>query len=101
MIEAYSKYRTRDLFKETLQFRYFDFDHKILQGAHAGLNTKILAMFNRIHELRVSLLFEDALPFTVRGRIEAALADLKREWNEQLSIIESHYGWKLKSFPLS
>jgi hypothetical protein len=98
MIEAYSKYRTRDLFKETLKPSHFDMSEEGLQGLDPNLNATVQAMFNRIHELRVSLLFEDALPFTVKARIETVLADLKHEWNSMQDRIESRYRWKFKTF---
>jgi hypothetical protein len=101
MIEAYSKYRTRDLFTETFSFRFFDLGPESFTGIEPGLNTTVIAMFNLIHELRISLLHEDALPFTVKARIETALAELKREWNSLTSALESQFGWKFKTFPLS
>ncbi|MFL5814893.1 MAG: hypothetical protein ACJ763_15060 [Bdellovibrionia bacterium] len=96
MIEAYSKYRTRDLFKETLQMRYFDFDSAGLDGIDPGLNANVIAMFNRIYELRLSLLFEDGLPFTVKARVEAVLSELKREWNSIQAEVETRYQWSFK-----
>jgi hypothetical protein len=105
MIEAYSKYRTRDLFKETLNSKYFDFDGAgfgrsdliaALEGVDPGLNTALIAMFNRLYELRLSLLYEDGLPFTVKARVEAVLSDLKNEWNSLLADLESRYQWQFK-----
>jgi hypothetical protein len=96
MIEAYSKYRTRDLFKETLQMRHFDFECETLEGVDPGLNATLVAMSNRLHELRLSLLYEDGLPFTVKARVESILSELKREWNSIQTDLENRYQWRLK-----
>lgn len=96
MIESYSKYRTRDLFKETFQARYFDLDGASFEGVDPSLNAVLIAMFNRLYELRLSLLYEDGLPFTVKARVEAALSELKHEWNSIQSDIEGRYQWKFK-----
>jgi hypothetical protein len=97
MIEAYSKYRTRDLFKETFQTRRFESGGDVLDGVEPGMTVVVFAMFNLVHELRLSLLYEDALPFTVKARIEATMAELKREWNLLQSEVESRLQWKFKS----
>lgn len=97
MIEAYSKYRTRDLFKETLQTKPFEMTLESVRGVEPGIHATVVAMFNLIHELRLSLLYEDALPFTVKARIEAVLTELKREWNSLQPDIESRYQWTFKS----
>jgi hypothetical protein len=98
MIEAYSKYRTRDLFKETLQMRYFDSENDGLDGIDPGLNVNVIAMFNRLYELRLSLLYEDGLPFTVKARVEVILSELKREWNFIQAEVETRYQWSFKLF---
>lgn len=97
MIDTYSKYRTREVFAETLSYRYFDDASGKIAGSNPLLNTRLVAMFNQLHELRVSLLYEDALPHTLRTRIEGHLALLRKEWEEFIQLLETHLGWKLKS----
>lgn len=96
MIETYSKYRTREPFKETLAFRYFDEANDFTGIIDAELDVLVVAMFNMIHELRVSLMHEDALPYTVKTRIESALSILKKEWNEIVPKLQKRYSWRLK-----
>lgn len=97
MVEAYSKYRTRDLFKETLATKTVALGEESLKAVEPKIHATLVAMFNLIHELRLSLLYEDALPFTVKARVEAVMAELKREWNALQPDIEARYQWKFKS----
>lgn len=98
MIESYSKYRTRDLFRETFALRYFDFRQESLDGIDSEANALLIAMFNVIHELRITLMHEDALPFTVKSRIEGSLSALKKHWDSIVPLIRERNGWKLKAF---
>lgn len=98
MIEAYSKYRTRDLFKESFQVRQVEPTEGLLENVNPGAHAIIIGMFNLIHELRLSLLYEDALPFTVKARIEAVITELKKEWNSLQPVIEERHQWRFKLF---
>lgn len=97
MIDTYSKYRTREVFSETLAFRYFDDASGRIAESDPKLNLQLVAMFNQLHELRVSLLYEDALPHTLRTRIEGHMALLKKQWQEFVVLLESSMDWKLRS----
>jgi hypothetical protein len=96
MIDTYSKYRTREVFAETLAYRYFDDASGKIAESNPQLNLQLVAMYNQLHELRVSLLYEDALPHTLRTRIEGHMALLRKEWQEFTQLLETHLGWKLR-----
>lgn len=96
LIETYSKYRTRDHFRESFAFRYFDCDLLGLASCDASLVSAQNALFNILHELRISLSFTDALPHTIRSEIERVLHLLAQGWNELRDAVFERYGWDFK-----
>ncbi len=98
MVETYSKYRTRDPFRESLVLRFSGLDEGILSQIDPEIEIEVLSLFNRIHELRLVLFHADALPFTVRGEIEAEMGHLKKGWDQVRVLVETKLGWRLKSF---
>ena len=101
MIETYSKYRTRDPFREALILRFFGVDEAVLSGIDPEIETRVLSVFNRLHEMRLNLAHADALPFTVKSEIEAELGHLHKSWDEIRGVVASKLGWKLKAIELS
>ncbi len=97
MVETYSKYRTRDPFRDSLILRFFGVDEAILSQIDPTVELRVLTAFNRLHELRLNLSHEDALPFTVKNKIEAELGQLRKEWDAIRECVAEKLGWKLKA----
>jgi hypothetical protein len=96
MVDTYSKFRTRDPFREALILRFFGVDETILCRVDPLIEAMVLAAFNRLHELKLSLVHADALPFTVRSGIERELSHLRKGWDMIREAVEARLGWKLK-----
>ncbi len=95
MIESYSKYRTRDPFRDALILRFFGVDETTLSKIHPEIEALILGAFNRIHELRLKLAHVDALPFTVKEELTKEIGQLTRIWDELRGILKARMGWVL------
>jgi hypothetical protein len=95
MVDTYSKYRTRDPFRDALILRFFGVDETILSKVHPEIETRILGAFNRIHELRLRLSHVDALPFTVKEDLVAEVAQLTHAWDDLRTVLQSRLGWEL------
>ncbi len=99
MVETYSKYRTRDPFRDSLILRFFGVDEAALARVHPEVETQVLGAFNRIHELRLRLSHVDALPFTVKEDLKTEVAHLTQAWDQLRSALEKHLGWGLAAVP--
>ena len=60
------------------------------------LGIRLSSVFNVLHELKVALTHTDAMPFTVKSRIDDDLAALKDAWALIRDLLESRHGWKFK-----
>ena len=96
LIETYSRYRTRDHFRESFAFRYFDSDLTRLSAFDPDLAATQMMMFNLLHELRTAISFTDALPHTIKAEIERVLIPLTHEWNQFRDAVQERYGWDFK-----
>ncbi len=96
LIEVYSKFRTRDHFKESFTFRHFDADLSALAQCDADLVLHQNVLFNILHELKISLSYTDALPHTIRTEIERVVHVAAKAWNDHRDILQQRYGWDFK-----
>lgn len=96
LIDTYSKYRNRQQFTDTLQFRYFDSEEALVALFDPRLAANLFFLFNFLHELRISLTYTDDLPLTVKKEIEDAMLTLRGAWNELTVGVEAKYGWAFK-----
>lgn len=96
LVEVYSKYRNRNQFTETLNFRYFDSEEALVAQFDPRLGANLFAMFNFLYELRISLTYTDNLPLTVKKEIDDSMYTLRASWNSLRDGVEKMYGWKFK-----
>jgi hypothetical protein len=95
MVEAYSKFRTREPFGVALTMRYFPLDETRGPAIDPDTELRLTGAINELHELKLRLSYADGLPFAVKEDIEAEVAKLSRAWTEIRARLTDRLGWEL------
>lgn len=96
LVDQYSKFRSREQFTEALRSQYFENSWPMMSLVEFELGIRLSSVFNVLHELKVALTHTDAMPYTVKSRIDDDLSALKDAWTLLRDLLEARYGWRMK-----